>query len=281
MVTPRRDGEVEVDLGAMLDIIDFVTARGVDGLAIFSASGEFLHYTLEERSRFIGLATKRSRVPVLVNVSHSTLDGTILLAEEAAGAGVAGVLAMPPYFFRYGPDEISIFLLELAAQVNKWTAVYIYNVPAFSNCLPVQTALDLLASGQFAGICEASGDPGYLESLSPSRQQSAIRVLCESDPIFAAGGHDHAADAWISPIASAVPEIVVSGKPAASQRLAEFIEWENRFPVPVAIREAARMRGIKTGSSAVPLGERGRRNLEDFRVWFRDWIKVVERECKA
>lgn len=281
---------MEVDLGAMLDVIDFVASRGVNGVCLFAAPGEFLHFTPEERSRFIGLATKRSRVPVLVNVSHSTLDGAIAMAEEAAGAGVAGVLAMPPYFYKHSPDSVRAFLSELALQVNKWTQVYLYNLPAFTNCIAIETAEELLRSGEFAGIKDSGGDPGYLERLLAIRSRSPIQVLCGDDRLFVrarAGG----ADAAISSVASAVPELMAAidraaetvdaGKLARLEaRLAEFIDWMDRFATPVALREAARLRGIKAGGPAVPLGDAGRAALEEFRSWFREWIKVIENECK-
>ncbi|HET7716810.1 MAG TPA: dihydrodipicolinate synthase family protein [Bauldia sp.] len=289
-ITPRRDGEVEVDLGAMLDVIDFVTSRGVNGVCLFGSTGEFLHYTAEERSRFIGLATKRSRVPVLANISHSTLDGAIAMAEEAAGAGVAGVLAMPPYFFRYDPGSIRQFFLELAAQVTKWTPVYLYNIPVFSNPIPLDTAVELLESGAFAGIKDSGGDWEYLYALIRVRERVPVRVLCGDDRLFRQA-RQYGADAGISGVASAAPELMAalsravdSGDTARIEhleaRVNEFIDWISRFPVPVGVREAARLRGIKTGSPAVPPGEEGRTALAQFQPWFRDWIKVIEHECK-
>ena len=289
-ITPRREGEVEVDLGAMLDVIDFVTSRGAGGVCLFGSTGEFLHYTAEERSRFIGLATKRSRVPVLANVSHSTLDGTIAMAEEAAGAGVAGVLAMPPYFFRYDAGSIRQFFLELGEEVAKWTPVYLYNIPVFSNPIPLDTAIELLESGAFAGIKDSGGDWDYLSALIRLRDRAPVRVLCGDDRLFRKA-RQCGADAGISGVASAVPELmaalsraIASSDTARTEdlesRVNEFIGWLTRFPVPVGVREAARLRGIKTGPSAVPPGEDGRTALAEFQSWFRDWIKVIEHECK-
>jgi len=290
LITPRREGEVEVDLGGMLEEIDFVTSRGVQGVVLFGSTGEFLHFTPEERSRFAGLATKRSRVPVLANVSHSTLDGAIAMAEEAAGAGVAGVLAMPPYFFRYDADAVCSFFRALAEQVAKWTPVYLYNIPMFTNPLTIEAAESLLRSGMFAGIKDSSGDWSYLERLLKLEAELGIKVLCGDDALFARARRA-GATAGVSGVAAAVPELMAAlhcalgtdGDRAArvESRLAEFILWSERFPAPVAIREAAVLRGIKAGKPAAPLGEQGNALLAEFRAWFSDWIKVIERECRA
>lgn len=286
LITPRRDGEVEVDLGAMLEVLDFVAARGVSGVVLFGSTGEFLHFTPDERSRFVGLAAKRSRVPVLVNVSHSTLDGAVALAEETAGAGASGVLAMPPYFYKYDTDSIRTFYLELASRVAKWTPVYLDNVPAFTNPLSVELAEELLRSGSFAGIKESSGDWTSLERLLTL----PVRVLCGDETLHARARRAGAVGG-VSGLATAVPELMAGIDRAAvanddaallglEAQLGSLLAWVPRFPSPVLIREACALRGIKTGGPALPLGEEGRKALDEFRSWFKDWIKVIERDWK-
>ena len=92
-VTPhRRDGH-EADYGAMLELVDFLSRFGTQGVCLLGETGEFLNIRFSDRIRLIHLAVKRSRVPVIAGVSHSTLDGAIELASEAissdAGAGGA------------------------------------------------------------------------------------------------------------------------------------------------------------------------------------------------
>jgi dihydrodipicolinate synthase/N-acetylneuraminate lyase len=286
IITPRREGEMVVDLGAMLEVIDFVTARGVNGIALFGSTGEFLHFTPEERGRLIGLAARRSRVPLLANVSHSTLDGAIAMAEEAAGSGAAAVLVMPPYYFRYDPGSLRAFFLELGAEVARWTPVYLYNIPAFTNPIPIELAEELLRSGYFAGIKDSSGEWSYLERLIRLRAEAPVTVLCGDDRLFARA-RQAGAQGVVSGVAAAVPELLVALERALlvndgalaerfQARLEEFISWIDRFPAPVGIREAAAVRGVKTGESAAPLGEEGRAALEQFRNWFRAWLQTLE-----
>ena len=45
-------------------------------------------------------------MPLLAGVGHSSLDGAVELGREAVGSGAAGLLLMPPYFFRYNQDDI-------------------------------------------------------------------------------------------------------------------------------------------------------------------------------
>src|SRR5438552_19188477 len=92
LATPRRPNSIEADAAALLDYLDAIVRAGVDGLVLFGSTGEFVHFDLGERMRLLMFAVRRSRVPVLVNVSHSTLVGAVDLAEHAVEIGASGLL---------------------------------------------------------------------------------------------------------------------------------------------------------------------------------------------
>jgi dihydrodipicolinate synthase/N-acetylneuraminate lyase len=81
-VTLHRDTGYRADLGSTLELVDYLCAARVHGIALLAWTGEFLHMTLEDRAHPLRLAVKRSRVPVMAGVTHSTLDGTVMLAEQ-------------------------------------------------------------------------------------------------------------------------------------------------------------------------------------------------------
>src|SRR5579863_4046824 len=132
-VTPHRDKSYEADVGATLEMLDFLADAGTDGVVLLGSTGEFLHLTFEDRVRLVQMAVKRSRVPVLVGVGHSTLDGALELGREAVGAGAAGLLLMPPYFFRYSQEDIHEFYVQFAAAMEGAARIFLYNIPAFTN----------------------------------------------------------------------------------------------------------------------------------------------------
>jgi dihydrodipicolinate synthase/N-acetylneuraminate lyase len=289
-ITPRREREVEVDLGAMLDLVDFLSGQHVQGITLFGTTGEFLHFTTEERSRYVALLTKRSRVPVLANVSHSTLDGAILMAEEAAGAGIAAVLVMPPYYFRYSPEATETFLLQFAQHVAKWVPVFLYNIPAFTDPIPLTVIQRAMGTGMFAGIKDSSGDWEVMQQLIALRQEQPFTILVGDDSLFTRSRR-FGVDGVVSGVACAVPELMtgidrciqsgrIQAADALDARLQEFIEHISDLPVPAGIKTAVGVRGIKAGPLAAPLGAAGTQRIEQFQQWFRDWLPQVQKECK-
>src|SRR5580704_9649004 len=111
-VTPHREGSEDPDYSACLDMLDFLAAGGAKAICLLDAVGEFFNYGFSHRQRLVYLAAKRSRVPLVAGVSHTTLAGSIQLAEEAISSGADGLLLMPPYFFRYEQAELEKFYRE-------------------------------------------------------------------------------------------------------------------------------------------------------------------------
>ena len=86
-ITPHHPKTREADYSGALELIDFLAAAGVDGICLFGSTGEFINYSFAERHRLLSLAVKRSRVPLIAGVSHSTLSGALQLADDAISAG--------------------------------------------------------------------------------------------------------------------------------------------------------------------------------------------------
>jgi len=289
-ITPRRQHETSIDLGATLELVDFLGRTGANAIALLGSTGEFVHFALDDRRHMTDFAVKRSRVPLLVNVSHSTLDGAVELAHEAAASGVGGVLLMPPYFFRYGQEAIYTFYMSFAEQMRGELPIYIHNIPAFTNDIELATAQRLLNTGSFAGIKESSGSWEYFAALRDAADHKGYSILIGDDLLFARA-RLAGADGVISTAACAVPELVLaieaavlSNNPARvealDRRLHEFIAQTQKFPAPIGIKEALTLRKIKSGAPAIDLGNQETQQRDEFLAWFRAWLATVQDECK-
>jgi 4-hydroxy-tetrahydrodipicolinate synthase len=288
-VTPRRSGEPVVDLAAALELLDFLGQHRIQGIALFGSTGEFVHFGLEDRRNLVRLGIKRSRVPVAVNVSHSCLDGAVLLAREAASSGAAALLLMPPYFFQYEQEEIAEFYRQFRASAGTELPLLVYNIPFFTNRIAPETAAELMGCGIAAGIKDSSGDLSYYERLRELRGDGGLHFLAGNDRVFTALREAGAAGV-VSGVGCAAPELlaaldeaIVHGrheqKARLEARLQEFLEAIAPLPVPAGIREALAERGVKTGPHAVPFGKACARRLAEFREWFRGWLPGVLREA--
>jgi dihydrodipicolinate synthase/N-acetylneuraminate lyase len=280
-ITPRGEQD-EVDFGAAFELLDFLAKAGVDGIALFTGAGEYAALSVEERSRLVYLAVKRSRVPVLVGVGSATLHDSVELARAARDAGAAGLLLPPPYFFRYQQDDLCEFYLQFAACVDSGAATFLSNHPIYASAIETETVRALLSTGRFAGIEDASGDPQTFACIQAAAAAPAC-VLVGSDP-FLANAIRAGAQGAISGVAGAAPELVMAlvraiqtgNQPEAERlerRMGEFLAWCQEFPQPAILRAAAELRGIETGGLAAPLSASRQKRLEKFREWFPAWLR--------
>lgn len=289
LATPRRPDATEADTAVLLDYMDTVMRAGVNGVVLFGSTGEFVHFDSEERSRVLSLALKRSRVPVLVNVSHSTLAGAVDLAQSALAAGAAGLLLMPPYFYRYSDDQLFAFYQEFARSMDGRTCIYLYNLPFFTNPIGPALADRLLSSEAFAGIKDSSGEQTMFDVLRELRLRTPFSLLVGSESLYVEA-RIAGADGIVSGVAAALPELIVAIEKAVlanelerarklNLRLSEFVQWVNRFPATIAIKQAAVARGWKLNHFAIPVGDEMAATLESFHQWLRSWLPQVLSEC--
>ena len=278
-LTPRGE-RGDLDFGAAFEQIDLLSAAGVQGILWFAPAGEYPAFGIEERTRLLYLAAKRSRTPLFAGVGTVSLDDSIDLARQAFSAGVAGVFLPPPHFYRYCQEEILEFYLQFAAQLSKDTAIYISNTPSVTTPVEPQIARHLLATGRFAGI-EDSAANGVSFAGEPY-------CWLATDDGNAAGARLQGAHGIVSSAASAVPELLCAldralrtgdteGAARLNAMLGEFHAWTERFAQPVILKVAAEMRGIKAGPLPVPVSAERQRVLEEFRCWFKDWLPVLKK----
>ncbi|MCX6624104.1 MAG: dihydrodipicolinate synthase family protein [Acidobacteria bacterium] len=290
-VTPRKPNSTELDLGGALGVIDYLNSTRANGIALMGSTGEFLHFEVEERVRLASLVIKRSRIPVVVCVAHSTLEGAVRMAQEAEKAGAAGLLLMPPYFFRYPQDAVKAFFRGFIAQAGVRIPTYLYNIPFFSTELAVETSLELLESGAFAGIKDSCGKMEYYERLRELRNRQEFTLVIGNDNVFTRA-KSVGIDGLISGCACPVPELMIGLSEAIEAgnatkrdllqgRLEEFIKQIDQFPTPIGVKAATEVRGMKLGPLATPLGEERERLLSEFKEWFQGWLPVIQQEAGA
>jgi 4-hydroxy-tetrahydrodipicolinate synthase len=271
-ITPRnKTGDIH--FGAIFELIDYLCAARVGGIALFTECGEYPALAVEERARLTYLAVKRSRIPLMAGVGSATLDHSLELAREARAAGVAVILLPPPLHYRYDQDDICEFYTQFASQLGSGPPIVI------SGEIGHVAACRLLDSGRFAGIEDGSGSVESLERLSACA--GGRPVVAGDDRLMVRARS--AGLGVLSAAACAAPELtmalnsaICAGDAARTGELEatfqELVAWLARFPVPAGVKTAVAARGIPTGPLPVPLSPAKAQCLEQFREWFKDWL---------
>jgi dihydrodipicolinate synthase/N-acetylneuraminate lyase len=198
---------------------------------------------------------------------------------------------MPPYFFRYGADDLLAFYEQFEREADIDVPILLYNIPCFTNPIPFNVSERLLTDGLAQGMKDSSGDAAGYEQLARLRAEKPFIYMMGSDSLFVRARSEGGVDGGVSGCASAIPELLVALNRAIvnnsqevvtrlETRLQQFIQWTDQLAVPVCVREAAAVRGLKLGPHSIPLRGAQERTIAQFREWFKPWLAEVQRECK-
>ncbi len=125
------DEDDEINYPAMEKHIDFLIAKGVQGLFLLGTTGEGMLLSQKRRkeiAEYVITITNR-RIPVIVHVSDQTTAKTVELARHAEKIGAFGISSITPYFFPVDNDTVYSHFSNIASAVSNDFPIYIYNNP--------------------------------------------------------------------------------------------------------------------------------------------------------
>jgi N-acetylneuraminate lyase len=113
----------------------FLAANGADGAFVCGTTGEGTSLMTEERLAVAESWVRAAdRLPVIVNVAHTSAREACRLAEHAGRVGAAAVASTAPYYFRpAGVRELVAFLADVAAAAG--VPFYYYDIPSTTGVL--------------------------------------------------------------------------------------------------------------------------------------------------
>lgn len=282
VVTPvHEDGRL--DLATFDRIVDFLVERGVSGICIAGATGEYPHFETADRKTVIRRAA--GRVPagceLLVGIGAPSMRHVVELGRAAIDAGSRALLLPMPMFFRYEQEDLEAFSARISGTLR--APCLLYNLPGFTNGLEPATMLNLLRHEEFiVGVKDSSGRFEHLAVLEAARGDAPWSLLVGDDRALHAG-LEAGWDGGISGVAGFCPELLVAlyrnhvagrtGEAARLQALLdELISHIAPFPTPWGIRIGLAARGIPTGPLPLPVTTARQRQIAEFMAWLPGWL---------
>lgn len=120
-----------VDEAAMVRVVDFALACGVDGMVFPGFASEVDELDAQERTQLLRLVVARvaGRVPVVAGASAATVEAAIAHAREAVAVGVNVVMIQAPKSVGVGAQAVAAFYQAIADAVPGLEIV-LQNAPA-------------------------------------------------------------------------------------------------------------------------------------------------------
>jgi 4-hydroxy-tetrahydrodipicolinate synthase len=171
--------------------------NGCDGLSILGTTGEANSFSREERAEILErlLAAGIPAGRLLPGTGCCAIPDTVALTRHAVAHGVAGVLVLPPFYYK-GVSDDGLFAAysEVLERVGDGRLrVYLYHFPQMAGVPLGHRLIERLLRrypGIVAGMKDSSGDLQGM--IATARAFPGFRVLAGSDecllPLLREGG---------------------------------------------------------------------------------------------
>jgi N-acetylneuraminate lyase len=264
--TPMRpDGSLNLTMAK--PIVDHLVQSGVSGLYVCGSTGEGPLLTTVERKETAAAYVEAAagRVPVVVQVGHSSVVEARELAAHAQQIGADATSAVAPYYFKPGSvAALADCLAEIAGGAPK-LPFYYYHIPELSGVNANMVELLQLAPtkmSNFAGIKYTAPFINEFQTLATA-SQGRFDILFGRDEMLLsglAGGatgavgstYNFAAPLYLKVMAAFARGDVVEAKRCQGQAVA-MVNILLGYRGHAGLKTAMTLRGLDCGPTRLPI----------------------------
>ena len=241
-VTPLRDGGAALDEEAFGPYVDFLAARGLDGVLALGTTGEGILLSLDERRRAaeLFLAAADGRLQVAVHAGAQTTADTVALAAHGAESGAAAVAVIGPPFFSLDDDALFAHFAA-AARACEPLPFYLYEFRIRCGySIPLAVIERLRETVPNLSGLKVSNQP--FDAVEPYLLEG-LDVFIGAEGLVLRGLERGAAGA-VSGLAAAFPELVAAVVHEREGDVGPVRAALERFPFHAALKRVLAQRGV-------------------------------------
>lgn len=166
------DSDLNADHSRLVDHINWLLKRGNDGIALLGTTGEANSFSVHERMQIIDAVINGGIPPnkLLVGTGCCALTDTVALTRHAQSYGVAGILLLPPFYYKKvndaGLENYIATLLDRVGESN--IQIYLYHFPQLTGVPYTATLVERLLSKypkNIVGMKDSGGDWQHMKEM--------------------------------------------------------------------------------------------------------------------
>jgi 4-hydroxy-tetrahydrodipicolinate synthase len=164
VITPLINNNT-IDTKGLETLIEYLISGGVHGLFILGTTGEATSLGYSLRKELIRRTSEivNRRIPVVVGITDTSVNGSLEIAEYSAKMGMDAVVIAPPYYVPISQEEMREYLENLVPELP--LPFLMYDMPS---CTKMHMSLETVKRAKdlgAVGIKDSSGDMAYLFSI--------------------------------------------------------------------------------------------------------------------
>ena len=264
MVTPF-DGDGALDLDGVRRLAKWLQENGNDGLVVGGTTGEASTLTDEEKLALFAATAEAVTIPVIAGTGTNDTAHSIKLTSQASKLGIAGILAVGPYYNRPSQAGIEAHMRAICGATS--LPVVVYDIPVRTGRkISTATLLKLARDVKnLAALKDAANNPAETAILM-SQAPSGFDLYSGEDgltlPLMAIGacGVIGVATHWSAidhqEMFACWERGDVAGARRVNSRLLESFNFESGDdnPNPLPSKVMMNLLGLDVGEARLPMG---------------------------
>jgi dihydrodipicolinate synthase/N-acetylneuraminate lyase len=274
-----------VDRASLASHLDFEKRAGISGVLALGSTGEFPHFTVDERKQLLAtVAELAAPLPIIANITDIRPRAAVDLGRCAKTLGIPMVALMPPVFFPVSQADMLAYFLHVADAVG--LPVMLYNFPELTGKrIDLPTVAAFADRAPMIAIKQSGGEFAYHQDLIALGREKKFAVMSGADTrlpeVFHLGGAG-----CIGGLVNIVPELMVhihracsEGRPGdatlAAERMKEVGRVIDQLTFPLNVAAGIEARGLRPGSPKTIVSDESRalytKIVREFRELFATW----------
>ena len=264
MITPfDENGDVNVD--EAIRLAQWLQANGNDGLVLTGTTGESSTLTDDEKMMLWEAVSAAVTIPVVAGTGSNDTLHSVNLTRQASALGVAGILAVCPYYNRPSQAGIAAHISAMATATT--LPVIVYDIPVRTGRkINTTTLLSLAAdNANIRGVKDAAGNPAETAVLM-SRAPQGFELYSGDDGLTLAflayggvgviGVATHWSGTDHKEMITAFKKGDIATAIAINNRLVESFSFEtgDEAPNPLPTKAMMQLLGFNVGPARLPMG---------------------------
>jgi 4-hydroxy-tetrahydrodipicolinate synthase len=188
-------GDSGPDHARLILLARHLLSSGCHGLNLLGTTGEATSFSVEQRMAVMS-AVAQARLPLdrmMVGTGAAAVADAITLSRHAASLGFAGVLLLPPFYYKPVTEAGIIAYVRRIIESTAEPAipVYLYNFPALSGIAYTRPLIAELVNQfgtRIAGLKDSSGNLPYAKEVAALSDTLAVFPSSEEHLLAARSG---------------------------------------------------------------------------------------------
>ena len=279
------DPEGRINRASLASHLAFEKRAGINGVLALGSTGEFPHFSVEERKQTLELmAELTAPLTVFANITDIRPQAAIELGRCARALGMAAVALMPPVFYPITQADMLAYFIHVADAVG--LPVMLYNFPELTGKrIDLPTIAAFADRAPMCAIKQSGGEFEYHRDLIALGREKRFAVMSGADTrlpeVFKMGGAG-----CTGGLVNIVPELMVhiyrvcaekmpGDASVAAERMKEVGRVIDQLTFPLNVAAGLEARGIDPGAPKTVVSAESRalyiKIVAEFRALFAAW----------